>query len=116
MVGQAETYMGLVEVGVGVIPAGGGCLQMLLRLEDALNAKGEKGPMPKVKAAFQLIGTAHVNTSFDEAQRQGYFRRTDRRVMNTQHLLYEAKQEVLSMAIQFKPVTPASCIFQGSAV
>ena len=106
VVGQAETYMGLVEVGVGVIPAGGGCLQMLLRLEDAHNAKGEKGPMPKVKAAFQLIGTAHVNTSFDEAQRQGYFRRTDRRVMNTQHLLYEAKQEVLSMAIQFKPVTP----------
>jgi 3-hydroxyacyl-CoA dehydrogenase len=106
VVGQAETYMGLVEVGVGVIPAGGGCLQMLLRMEDALNAKGEKGPMPKVKAAFQLIGTAHVNTSFDEAQRQGYFRRTDRRVMNSHHLLFEAKQEVLAMAKDFKPVVP----------
>ncbi len=106
VVGQAETYMGLVEVGVGVIPAGGGCLQMLLRLEDALNTRGERGPMPKVKAAFQLIGTAHVNTSFDEAQRLGYFRRSDRRVMNSQHLLYEAKKEVLSMVPSFKPIVP----------
>src|ERR1035438_5834667 len=69
VVGHAELYIGLVEVGVGVIPAGGGCLQMLLRMEDALTAKGELGPMPKVKASFQGIGTATVHTSFDEAQR-----------------------------------------------
>ena len=105
-VGSAETYMGLVEVGVGVIPAGGGCLQMLIRMEDAMKAKGELGPMPKVKAAFQFIGTAHVNTSFDEAQRNGYFRRTDTRVMNHAHLLHEAKQRVLAMAADFKPVEP----------
>jgi 3-hydroxyacyl-CoA dehydrogenase len=112
-VGSAETYMGLVEVGVGVIPAGGGCLQMLLRLEEALNAKGEKGPMPKVKAAFQFIGTANVNTSFDEAQRNGYFRRTDRRVMNAAHLLAEAKAEVLKMAADFKPVEPRTMRLPG---
>ncbi|HJW09532.1 MAG TPA: 3-hydroxyacyl-CoA dehydrogenase NAD-binding domain-containing protein, partial [Holophagaceae bacterium] len=112
-VGSAETYMGLVEVGVGVIPAGGGCLQMLLRLEEALNAKGEKGPMPKVRAAFQFIGTANVNTSFDEAQRNGYFRRTDRRVMNAAHLLAEAKAEVLKMAADFKPVAPRTMRLPG---
>lgn len=103
-VGHAELYIGLVEVGVGVIPAGGGCLQMLLRMEDAMAAKGELGPMPKVKAAFQGIGTATVHTSFDEAQRNGYLRRTDRRVMNKAFLLHEAKQEVLKMAADFQPV------------
>jgi 3-hydroxyacyl-CoA dehydrogenase len=95
--------MGLVEVGVGVIPAGGGCLQLLLRMEEAL-AKKELGPMPKVKAAFQYIATAHVNTSFDEAQRNGFLRRSDRRVMNKAFLLHEAKQEVLRMAAAFQPV------------
>ncbi len=112
-VGSAETYMGLVEVGVGVIPAGGGCLQMLIRMEDAMKAKGELGPMPKVKAAFQFIGTAHVNTSFDEAQRNGYFRRTDTRVMNHAHLLHEAKQRVLAMAADFKPVEPRTFRLPG---
>ncbi|MDE3246249.1 MAG: hypothetical protein KGN80_09190, partial [Acidobacteriota bacterium] len=104
VVGHAELYLGLVEVGVGVIPAGGGCLQMLLRMEEAMKAKGELGPMPKIKAAFGFIGTANVNTSFDEAQRNGYLRRTDRRVMNKAFLLNEAKQEVLNMAADFKPV------------
>lgn len=112
-VGSAETYMGLVEVGVGVIPAGGGCLQMLLRMEEALKAKGELGPMPKVKAAFQFIGTAHVNTSFDEAQRNGYFRRSDVRVMNAAHLLATAKGEVLKMATDFKPVEPRTFRLPG---
>ncbi|HJV89980.1 MAG TPA: 3-hydroxyacyl-CoA dehydrogenase NAD-binding domain-containing protein [Holophagaceae bacterium] len=112
-VGSAETYMGLVEVGVGVIPAGGGCLQMLLRMEDAMKAKGELGPMPKVKAAFQFIGTAHVNTSFDEAQRNGFFRRTDTRVMNHAHLLHDAKQRVLAMAADFKPVEPRTFRLPG---
>jgi 3-hydroxyacyl-CoA dehydrogenase len=112
-VGSAETYMGLVEVGVGVIPAGGGCLQMLLRLEEGMKAKGELGPMPKVKAAFQFIGTAQVNTSFDEAQRNGFFRRTDRRVMNAAHLLAEAKSEVLAMAADFKPVQPRTLRLPG---
>jgi len=104
VVGHAELYIGLVEVGVGVIPAGGGCLQMLLRMEDAMAAKGELGPMPKVKASFQGIGTATVHTSFDEAQRNGYLRRTDRRVMNKAFLLNEAKQEVLKMAADFQPI------------
>lgn len=103
VVAHAELYMGLVEVGVGVIPAGGGCLQLLLRMEEALEKK-ERGPMPKVKAAFQYIATAHVNTSFDEAQRNGFLRRSDRRVMNKAFLLHEAKQEVLRMAADFKPV------------
>ncbi|HEX9083035.1 MAG TPA: hypothetical protein VF768_12215, partial [Holophagaceae bacterium] len=104
VVGHAELYIGLVEVGVGVIPAGGGCLQMLLRMEDAMAAQNQLGPMPKVKAAFQGIGTANVNTSFDEAQRNGYLRRTDRRVMNKAFLLNEAKQEVLKMAADFQPM------------
>jgi 3-hydroxyacyl-CoA dehydrogenase len=112
-VGSAETYMGLVEVGVGVIPAGGGCLQMLIRMEEAMKAKGELGPMPKVKAAFQFIGTANVNTSFDEAQRNGYFRRSDVRVMNATHLLATAKNEVLKMAADFKPVEPRTFRLPG---
>ena len=113
VVGHAELYIGLVEVGVGVIPAGGGCLQMLLRMEDALAAKGELGPMPKVKAAFQGIGTAQVHTSFDEAQRGGYLRRTDRRVMNKAFLLHEARQEVVRMAEAFQPVQPRTLRLPG---
>ncbi len=112
VVGHAELYMGLVEVGVGVIPAGGGCLQLLLRMEDLL-AKKERGPMPKVKAAFQYIATAHVNTSFDEAQRNGFLRRTDRRVMNKAFLLYEAKQEVLRMAANFQPIQERTLSLPG---
>ncbi len=103
VVGHAELYIGLVEVGVGVIPAGGGCLQLLLRMEEALGQK-ERGPMPKVKAAFQYIATATVHTSFDEAQRAGFLRRTDRRVMNKAFVLFEAKNEVLRMAEAFQPV------------
>jgi 3-hydroxyacyl-CoA dehydrogenase len=113
VVGHAELYMGLVEVGVGVIPAGGGCLQLLLRMEDLL-AKKERGPMPKVKAAFQYIATAHVNTSFDEAQRNGFLRRSDRRVMNKAFLLYEAKQEVLRMAASFQPVQERTLFLPGA--
>jgi len=112
VVGHAELYMGLVEVGVGVIPAGGGCLQLLLRMEEAL-AKKERGPMPKVKAAFQYIATAHVNTSFDEAQRNGFLRRSDRRVMNKAFLLHEAKQEVLRMAAAFQPVQERTLSLPG---
>ena len=78
-----------------------------------MKAKGELGPMPKVKAAFQFIGTANVNTSFDEAQRNGYFRRTDTRVMNQAHLLHEAKQRVLAMAADFKPVEPRTFRLPG---
>ena len=62
---HAETYMGLVEVGVGLVPAWGGCKEMLLRWSD--NPKHAKGPMPAVSKVFETVATATVAKSAEEA-------------------------------------------------
>ncbi|MDP6344189.1 MAG: 3-hydroxyacyl-CoA dehydrogenase/enoyl-CoA hydratase family protein, partial [Alphaproteobacteria bacterium] len=63
---HAESYMGLVEVGVGVIPAGGGCKELLTRA--SLNKRRPGGPMPPVMQAFETISTAKVGTSAEESR------------------------------------------------
>jgi 3-hydroxyacyl-CoA dehydrogenase len=90
MQASAETYMGLVEVGVGVIPAAGGCKEMLLRLGDPLKA-GE------------LIGQAKVSSSAEEARRFGFLAAADRVSMNPDHLIGDAKEFALSLARDYTP-------------
>jgi 3-hydroxyacyl-CoA dehydrogenase len=81
----AETYMGLVEVGVGLIPAGGGTKEMLLRTPD-------------VQKAFETIAFGKVSTSGPEARRLGYMRESDGFTMNRDRLLADAKAIALSIA------------------
>lgn len=81
----AETYMGLVEVGVGLIPAGGGTKEMLLRA-------------PSAQAAFELIGFGKVSTSGPDARRLGYLRDADGITMNRERLITDAKAMALTLA------------------
>jgi 3-hydroxyacyl-CoA dehydrogenase len=95
----AETYIGLVEVGVGLIPAGGGTKEMLVRALDAI-PKGatDADPFPFVKRAFETIAMAKVATSAEEARSFGFLSADDSISMNRDRLLADAKQEVLSLA------------------
>jgi len=94
----AETYMGLVEVGVGLIPAGGGCKEMLIRGMEAIPDGVEADSFPFVRHAVENIAMAKVSTSAREAQKLGYMRSSDPITINRDHLLYDAKQTVLAMA------------------
>ncbi|MFZ5813984.1 MAG: 3-hydroxyacyl-CoA dehydrogenase/enoyl-CoA hydratase family protein [Bacillota bacterium] len=110
MVAAAETYMGLVEVGVGLIPGMGGNKEMLIRALEGLPASGgglggaaqmASGTgldiQPIVNKVFETIGMAKVGTSAHESRALGYLRKTDKIVVNKDHQLYEAKQAVLAM-------------------
>jgi 3-hydroxyacyl-CoA dehydrogenase len=96
---SAETYIGLVEVGVGLIPAGGGTKEMLVRALDSIPAGvTEADPFPFVKRAFETVATAKVATSAAEAKSLGFLREEDSFSMNADRLVADAKQEVLALA------------------
>jgi 3-hydroxyacyl-CoA dehydrogenase len=97
---SAETYIGLVEVGVGLIPAGGGCKELLLRLKDP-------------RRVFDLIGYARVSTSAEEARKQGLLNRTDRISMNPERLIGDAKELALSLVPAHAPGAPRTDIKVG---
>ncbi len=92
----AETYYGLVEVGVGLIPAGGGCKELALRVsQKAVHPHVDLQPF--VNHAFETIGKAKVSTSAYDAKRLGLLQAQDRVVMHPDHLIYEAKQSILQL-------------------
>ena len=93
----AETYMGQVEAGVGLIPAGGGTKELLSRAMDRLQA-GASDPLPLVQHVFELIGFAKVSTSAADARRLGLLRDTDGVTMNRERLLADAKARALALA------------------
>jgi 3-hydroxyacyl-CoA dehydrogenase len=101
---HAETYMGLVEVGVGVIPGWGGCKELLAR--HLANPKRPQGPMPAVASAFQTISTAQVSKSAAEARNLQFLRPTDGITMNRDRLLADAKAKALTLAKDYKPPVP----------
>jgi 3-hydroxyacyl-CoA dehydrogenase len=110
VVANAETYLGCVEFGVGLLPAGGGCKEILLRATENIPAGGPLpfDPMAAVARAFETISMAKVSMSGPEAMTLGYLRRTDRVSMNRDLHLYDAKQEVLAMAAAgFRAPRPA---------
>ncbi|HYG86064.1 MAG TPA: enoyl-CoA hydratase/isomerase family protein, partial [Azospirillum sp.] len=98
---HAETYMGLVEVGVGLLPAWGGCTEMLAR--HAANPKTPKGPMPPVAQAFETISLAKVAKSAAEGKDLLYLRPTDGITMNRDRLLADAKAKALELAADYTP-------------
>jgi len=100
----AESYMGLVEVGVGLIPAGGGCKEVLIRNTGHLFEVQKGGFYPKqielmpfVARAFETIALAKVATSGPEAIKLGYLKSTDKMTVNRDYLIEDAKKTVLAM-------------------
>lgn len=104
IVAHAETYIGLVEAGVGIVPGWGGCKEMLGRAMYDRNMK--KGPMPAVTQTFMTIAMAKVATSADEAKSDLFFAEDSEVVMNKDRVLYQAKQRALQMAENFKAPEP----------
>jgi 3-hydroxyacyl-CoA dehydrogenase len=97
----AESYIGLVEVGVGLIPAGGGTKEMLARATADLPAGAE--PLPFIQRAFETIGFGTVSTSGPDARRLGFLRPADGITMNRDRLLADAKAVALSMVPNYMP-------------
>jgi 3-hydroxyacyl-CoA dehydrogenase len=98
MVAHAELYMGLVEIGVGLLPAGGGCLNLWKKFINALpEAMGDTDRAKCFLPTFTNIAMAKVSTSAADARKNGYLGPKDRIVANRDHLIGEAKKEVLRM-------------------
>ncbi len=101
---HAESYIGLVEVGVGVLPAWGGSKEMLMRAYARPGRPG--GPMPAIAEAFEIIAKAKVSKSAAEAKRLGYLRPQDSVTMNRNRLLADAKARALALARDYQPPAP----------
>jgi len=98
IVAHTELYMGLVEIGVGLIPAGGGCLNLWKKYYHSLPEKVTDTDLTKFAVpALMQITTATVSTSAADARANGFLGPTDRIVFNRDHLIGEAKKEVLRM-------------------
>ena len=102
IVAHAETYAGLVEAGVGLVPAWGGCKELLARYSRA----GPGGPMPPVSRAFETVSLAKVSRSAHEARDLGILRREDVIVMNRDRVLAEAIDKVHALSPGYAPPEP----------
>jgi 3-hydroxyacyl-CoA dehydrogenase len=114
---HAELYMGLVEVGVGLLPGGGGCKEMLLRAIDAATAvrPGGRGEsvelMEAIKRAFETIAMAKVSTSAEEARALGFLSSSDRITMNRDRVLTQAKERALELLRSgYEPPQPRNAL------
>src|SRR5262249_37720152 len=95
----AETYIGFVEVGVGIIPAGCGTKESLGRALDSIPKDVNDGdPFPFVKRAFETIALAKVATSAEEARTHGFLSADDTTSMNGDRLIADAKKEVQALS------------------
>ena len=108
---HSETYMGLVEVGVGLLPGWGGCKELLARWQA--DPKLPHGPLPAVAKAFEVISTAQVSKSAAQARGLNFLRATDSVTMNRDRLLGDAKARVLALADGYQPPKPAEYRLPG---
>ncbi len=99
VVAAAETYIGLVELGAGVIPAGGGCKELVRRIDESLPRGADIDLFPHVQRVFETVGMARVATSAVEAQNYGFLRSTDGVVVNGELLIHEAKRRVRALDV-----------------
>jgi 3-hydroxyacyl-CoA dehydrogenase len=104
---HAELYMGLVEVGVGLIPAGGGTKELLVRYIEELEPYEQADPFEAIRRAFGLIGLAKTSSSALEARSFGFLRHGDRISMNRERLIADAKARALELAPDYVPPQPA---------
>ncbi len=113
VVAHVELYMGLVEVGVGLVPAGGGCKEMVLRLVSPLARRGSDDVLAGLQKAFETIATAKVSGSAKEAKALGFLAESDKIVMNRAHLLGEAKALALALSATYAPKQPEQVFAAG---
>jgi len=110
-----ETYMGLVEVGVGLIPAGAGTKEMVARAAEQM-APGSNDFLPTIQRAFELIGFAKTSASGPDAQRLGYLRPVDAITMNRDRLMADAKARALQRVRDgYQPPPPRMAIPVGGS-
>ena len=106
---HCELYMGLVEVGVGLLPGGGGCKEMTLRAVDSATSiradgRGETVElMEAMKKAFETVAAAKVSTSVAEARKLGFLSDGDQVTMNRERVLADAKAHALELLRTYKP-------------
>ena len=110
---HSESYIGLVEAGVGLIPGWGGCTELLSRL--AADPKRPNGPMPPVVEAFETIGMAKVAKSAFEARELGFLRPGDGITFNRERLLAEAKAKALELVEGYEAPEPVALTLPGPA-
>jgi 3-hydroxyacyl-CoA dehydrogenase len=108
---HAESYIGLVECGVGLVPGWGGCKEMLARW--SANSRLPHGPMPAVAKVFETVSVATVAKSAAEAREHGFLRDTDGITMNRNRLLADAKARALKLASKYKPPKPPEFVLPG---
>ncbi|PPR44383.1 MAG: putative 3-hydroxyacyl-CoA dehydrogenase [Alphaproteobacteria bacterium MarineAlpha5_Bin6] len=96
-----ESYIGLTEAALGILPAWGGCKELLSRFSKQNTIA--KGPMPPIIKTFELIGMAKVSTSAHEAKKLGYLKNIDGITMNRNRLLYDAKMKAIELSKDFIP-------------
>ena len=109
---HAESYMGLVEVGVGVIPGFGGCKELVIRA--MMNKKRPGGAMPALSGVFEAISTAKVATSAAEARDMMILREGDRVTMNRKRVLADAKKRALEMVDGYAAPEPSEVNLPGA--
>lgn len=108
---HSESYVGLVEVGVGIIPAWGGCKELLGRLMDFELVTN--GPMGAVMKAFETIGTAQVAKSAEQARSMGFIGPNDEITMNRDRLIADAKSKVIQLSENYVPPEPRTYELPG---
>ena len=111
VVAHSESYIGLVEVGVGIIPAWGGCKEMLARLSEENLVGG--GPMAGVMQAFENIAMAKVAKSAHQAKDLGYLRASDKITMNRDRVLSDGKTLLLKLSQNYLPPQPHEYYLPG---
>jgi len=110
---HAESYMGLVEVGVGLLPGWGGCKELITRAIS--NKRRPGGPMPAVAQVFEAISTAKVSTSAAEARDLLILRPGDSISMNRKRVLADAKRKALELAKDYQPPKPVEISLPGAS-
>jgi 3-hydroxyacyl-CoA dehydrogenase len=118
---HAESYIGMVEVGLGLVPAGGGCKELLLRYGasfESQQARKTGGPFTPSRRAFEIIAVATVSTSAVEAQELRFLRKSDAITVNRDLLLRDAKTDALRLAGAkeagtWQPAQPTLMILPG---
>ncbi|MBW1714806.1 MAG: 3-hydroxyacyl-CoA dehydrogenase/enoyl-CoA hydratase family protein [Deltaproteobacteria bacterium] len=109
---SSETYMGLVEVGVGLIPAGGGCCELVKRLVSPQSEKQTADIMNALKNAFENILLGKVSTSALEARKMGFLKNDDLIVMNGEHLIHDAARMAVDLhAAGYTVPSPESSLY-----
>lgn len=115
----AESYIGQVETGVGLIPAGGGCKELLLRFGAGMaNVSKQGGPFNAPRRVFEPVALSSVATSAVEAQEMGFLRKTDAITVNRDLLLRDAKADAIRLAEakeagKWQPSQPQEMVLPG---